>query len=162
MKREFTIRDYQPADMEAVVGLVRALQAFEENIYDRLIPADQIGPFYVERLLADCAKHAGRIRVVETDGRVVAYATIMTAVVVDDERDEITYSHAYLGDLIVSDDLRGIGLGQQLLADAEAIARRAGARWLRITAHAANTRARRIYQEFGFREQFIGFEKTLD
>lgn len=161
MSVELVVRDFRPADMAAVVELVRELQLFEEEIYDRLVPAADIGPWYVERLLQDCEKHKGRIRVAEIEGRIVGYATIMTQVVVDDERDEITYSHAYLGDLSVSWSERSRGIGRCLLQDGEAIARAAGAKWLRITAHAANKRACRIYETFGFHQQFIGFEKKL-
>ena len=159
---DLVIRDYTAADEVAVVELVRELQAFEEAIYDRLVPAADIGVWYIERLQKDCAELNGRIRVAARAGRVVGYATIMTDVVVDDERDEITYSHAYLGDLAVTASERGTGIGQALMADCEAVARAAGAKWLRITAHADNPRARRIYQQFGFREQFVNFEKPLE
>lgn len=161
MTTTVVIRDYQPADLDAVVALVRELQQFEQDIYDRLIPAADIGPWYVERLQKDCAKQKGRILVAISGERVVGYATIMTDVLVDDERDEIVYSHAYLGDLAVTAGMRGCGIGQRLMAECEAIARAAGAKWLRITAHADNTRARRIYERFGFREQFVNFEKPL-
>lgn len=162
MTLAITIRDYRPDDEAAVIGLVRELQAFEEDIYDRLIPAADIGGWYVARLLKDCAEKSGRILVAERAGGIVGYATIMTNIVVDDERDEIVYSVAHLGDLAVTATARGQGIGQRLMADCERIAREAGARWLRITAHAANNRARRIYETFGFCEQFVSFEKVLE
>ncbi len=162
MSRRIEIRAYRPEDDAALVELVRELQAYEAVIYDRLVPASEIGRWYVERLLKDCAEHKGEIRIAECDGRIAGYATILTDVVVADERDEVTYSHAYLGDLCVTAGDRARGIGRLLLADCETIARRAGARWLRITAHAANARARQVYQACGFREQFINFEKNLD
>ena len=161
MSATLEIRDYQPADEAALIELVRELQVFEEGIYDRLVPPAEIGPWYIERLLKDCADMKGRIRVAVRDGQLVGYATVMTDVVVDDERDEVEYSHAHIGDLAVTATERGQGTGHALLADCEAIARAAGALWLRITAHAANSRAREIYGRAGFRELFVNFEKPL-
>lgn len=156
------IRSYRAADLDALIGLVRELQAFEQHIYDRLVPEAEIGAWYVERLLADCVVHKGEIRVATRGQLIVGYATIMTDVVCDEERDEIVYSYAYVGDLSVTATERGQGVGQALLADCEAIARATGAKWLRITAHAANDRARKLYCAFGFREQFVDHEKILD
>jgi ribosomal protein S18 acetylase RimI-like enzyme len=157
----YTIRDYRSADEAAVVALVRELQAFEAHLYDRLVPASDIGPWYVARILRDCAKHKGRIRLAEQDGAIVGYASIMTDVLVDDERDEIAYSHAYLGDLVVAARVRGAGIGLALMADCEAIARAAGAKWLRISALAGNDRAVALYRKFGFVDQHVSFEKVL-
>lgn len=161
MNDTLEIRDYRPEDSEALIALVRELQSFEERIYDRLIPPADIGAWYVERLLRDCIDMKGRIRVATRSNRLVGFATVMTDVVVDDERDEVEYSHAHVGDLIVTEAERGQGTGHALLADCEAIARAAGALWLRITAHAANSRAREVYGQFGFRELFVNFEKPL-
>ena len=155
------IRDYRPADEAALVGLVRDLQRFETPIYDRLVPAEDIGAWHVELLQALCAKSKGRIRIVTRGGAVVGYATILTDVLVDSEPGEVSYSHAYLGELFVAASERGNGVGQLLIADCEAIARAAGAKWLRISALAGNDRARRIYQAYGFREHVVTFEKPL-
>lgn len=157
-----SIRDYVAADEAAVVDLVRELQRFEEHLFDRLVPAADIGPWYVERLLKDCAECKGRIRVATKASVVVGYATILTDVLVDDERDEIVYSHAYLADLCVAAAARGSGTGRALIADCEAIARAAGAKWMRISSRAGNARAREIYLAAGFQEQLVTFEKPLE
>ena len=158
---DITIRDYNQADESALVELVRDLQRFEQPIYDRLVPPDQIGPWHIDLLKALNAQHAGSIRVAIRNGVAVGYATILTDVEVSEEPGEITYCHAYLGELFVAETERGNGVGQQLIADCEEIARRAGARWLRISALAGNARARRIYAAYGFKEHVVTFEKPL-
>ena len=81
---DVTIRDYTQADEDSVLDLVRELQDFEAHMFDRLLPAAEIGPWYIERLRQDCAKSKGRIRVAVQGAAVIGYATILTEVLVDD------------------------------------------------------------------------------
>ena len=155
-----TIRDYASADAPALLDLVRQLQVHEGQVYDRMKPPEEIGPWYIEDLEKGCAKSAGRILVAVSNSVVIAYATILTRVV-DESIDEIPYTFAYVGDLAVTHTRRGEGVGKRLLAECERIARAAGARWLRINALALNTQARATYNSYGFEEQFIGYEKKL-
>lgn len=160
MPSALTIRDYMPADEAGLLELVRQLQVHEGQVYDRMKPPEEIGPWYIAGLERQCAECAGRILVAEIDGAVVAYATILTAVE-NDSIDEVPNTYALVGDLAVTTDRRGQGIGKAMLAECEHIARHAGARWLRINALARNTQARATYSAYGFEEQFIGFEKTL-
>ena len=154
------IRDYRPGDLTGIVGLVRELQAHEARFYDRMLPAADMGVWYVERLLDQCRSHAGRILVAEADDGLLGYATVLTRVD-EDADDEIAHSYALVGDLVVGRAARGHGIGRQLLEACEAEARRRAAGHLRVTALAANRRALDIYHAFGFRELFVDLEKPL-
>ena len=158
------IRDYAPTDQAALIRLVQELQRFEAPFFDRLVPASEIGPWYVERLLAGCAKSKGFIRIATRDHAVAGYSTILTEVAADvtDDPGVVAFSYAYIGELCVAPAERSGGIGQRLIADGEAIARGAGAKWLCIGSLAANERACRIYRAAGFREHRIVFEKALD
>ena len=160
MPRVLTIRDYEPRDEAALLVLVRELQVHEGSVYDRMKPPEEIGPWYIVELQKQCAESAGRILVAESEGKVVAYATIL-ATVEDDSIDEVPFTYAYVGDLAVTKGRRGEGIGKRMLAECERIARSAGARWLRINALAQNAQACDTYRSYGFDEQFIGFEKKL-
>lgn len=61
----------------------------------------------------------------------------------------------------VAADLRGRGLGAALMADAEARARAAGCRLIRLTTNATRTDAHRFYARLGFTPSHIGFKKPL-
>lgn len=154
------IRDYRADDRDAVVALARDLQAHERAVYDRMLPPQAIGPDYVEALLADCRKYGGRIIVAESAGALVGYAVVQTTVG-DESIDEVTYTYAYVADLVVTERLRGAGLGRRLLTACEDIAVKAGARWLRISALAANQQARFLYHRFGFADHLITLEKPI-
>jgi ribosomal protein S18 acetylase RimI-like enzyme len=160
MPGPLTIRTYDPRDESAILELVRELQAHEGSVYDRMKPPDEIGAWYIAELEKQCAESNGRILVGEIDGRVVAYATIL-ARIEDDSIDEVPFTYAYVGDLAVTRDRRGRGIGKAMLAECERVARASGVKYLRITALARNAQARATYRSFGFGEQFVDFEKEL-
>ncbi|GGF65110.1 N-acetyltransferase [Paracoccus acridae] len=61
----------------------------------------------------------------------------------------------------VASDLRGQGIGAQLMADAEARARAAGCTQMQLTTNRARTDAHRFYDRLGFTPSHIGYKKTL-
>lgn len=154
------IRDYRPADEAQVIVIARQLQRHETAFYDRLIPPDDIGAGYVARLVSDVAKFKGRFLVAEIDGDVAGYCTLL---VLDsaDERDEVFYTYAHVGDLAVHEVFRSQGIGAALLAACEEIARGLGLKWLRLGVHAANAGALRFYERQGLRTGFMTMEKSL-
>ncbi len=154
------IRDYAEADEAALIGLVRQLQAHEMQYYDRMLPPEDIAGWYVDTLKDDCRQHAGHIRMACIDGRVVGYCAILTRVDSDDV-DEKPYRYAYVSELAVSEHVRGQGVGKALLADAERLARAAGAQWLRVSVLTRNTLAHEVYRSYGFADRLVNMEKPL-
>lgn len=61
----------------------------------------------------------------------------------------------------VAADLRGQGLGQALLADAEARAGAAGCSLLQFTTNKARKDAHRFYERLGFTPSHIGYKKFI-
>jgi GNAT superfamily N-acetyltransferase len=59
-------------------------------------------------------------------------------------------------------DLRGRGIGADLMADAEARARTAGCRLLQLTTNKARARAHAFYDRLGFTPSHIGYKRELD
>jgi GNAT superfamily N-acetyltransferase len=154
------IRHYRDDDRDQVITLARELQTHERAIYDRMLPPLAIGQGYVEALLADCRKYGGGIIVAEIEGALVGYA-VVESTVHDESIDEERYTYAYVADLVVTESRRGAGVGRRLLTACEDIAKKAGARWLRISALAANEQARALYQRFGFADHLTILEKPI-
>jgi ribosomal protein S18 acetylase RimI-like enzyme len=159
--RLFTIREYKDSDEAQVVALVCELQIHESAIYDRMKPVDAIGPWYVDKMKADAAKHTGKILVADGGKELLGYATLLTEVTSADEPDEILYTYAYVTDLAVKMSQRGQGVGRALIEECEKIARAAGQRWLRLGVIAANQTARDFYNRIGLEEKFLTLEKKL-
>ncbi len=137
------IRAYRVEDEAQVIVIARHLQAHESAYFDRLIPPADIGADYVARLEADVAEHHGRFIVAETGGVVAGYCTLLMLDSAD-ERDEVFYTFAHVGDLAVHENYRNRGVGQALLDECEAVARNLGKKWLRLGVLAENTGARAL------------------
>ncbi len=61
----------------------------------------------------------------------------------------------------VASDLRGGGIGEAMLADAEARALAAGCGLMQLTMNATRADARRFYERIGFEPSHVGFKKAL-
>jgi GNAT superfamily N-acetyltransferase len=156
-----TIRPYREDDFPALLGLVRELQAHEAAIYDRMKAPEDIGQWYFEHFAERCVEENGLILVADEDGRILGYATILTAVEERGTGDEVAYTFAEIADLVVTREARGRGIGRLLLGECERRARAAGRDLLRIGVLAVNARAHRFYEDFGFRDHHITMSKKL-
>lgn len=156
------IRKYQPEDREAVIELVRELQIAEGKVYDRMKPPEAIGDWYLDGLLDNCEKQKGQIFLADQAGMPVGYAAVMAEVPSEDvSPDEISYLYAFIMDLVVSEPLRGQGVGKLLLEKCEAYARSHDAKWLRIGVLVNNETAVRAYKGAGFSPLTMELEKPL-
>lgn len=160
MTTALEIREYNDRDEAHLVRLVRELQAHEIAYYDRMIPPEEIAGWYIDDMRKDCREYAGLIRIAWLADLPVGYCAIMTRVL-NEEVDELPFHYAYVNDLAVAKSARGQGIGKALLEDAEALARAAKAKWLRISVLAKNTVAREVYDRYGFEEHLITMEKPL-
>ena len=106
------IKPYIAANSEALLGLVRELQGFEAKLYELMKPASEIGTWYLDLLDDNCRKDEGTILIAWEAGRAVGYATIFTNVVEDGKGDELPYSYAHVGDLVVTTTARGQGVAR--------------------------------------------------
>jgi GNAT superfamily N-acetyltransferase len=155
------IRPYEPNDESAVVELVRELHRHEGQLYDRMLPPDEVGTWYVARILREARAAGGDLLVAMLGEHIAGYATLLANVSSESERDETIFSYAYVGDLVVTVKNRGRGIGRALLAECERRARLAGRKWLRITVLADNHGAHDMYEKFGFTDLFRYMEKPL-
>ncbi|WP_119391092.1 GNAT family N-acetyltransferase [Taklimakanibacter lacteus] len=155
------IREYRETDAEAMLALIRQLQAHEVALYDRMKPAADMGSWYIDLLKKQCAEDDGVILIAAEDGNALGYATILTNVIEDGAGDEVAYAYAYVGDLVVAEAARRRGIGRRLLDECERRARAAGRDELRITVLALNNGAREAYRGFGFSDLLVDMRKVF-
>lgn len=155
------IRGYRAGDSEKFLMLVRELQIYELEMYDRMMSVADIGDWYIAALEKRCGEEDGAILVAEGDGELVGYATIFTRVEQKDEIDEIAFIYGYVSHIAVRAAARGTGIGKLLLQECEKRARTAGCKWLRLGVLANNATARRIYEHSGFHDHHVTMEKPL-
>ena len=155
------ILDYTDDDDERLIALLRELQSHESQYYDRMIKPSDLSGWYIDEIKKDCHDHAGRIRVARLDGLVVGYCVVLTRVR-NEGPDELPFDYSYVSELVVSEAMRGKGIGKALLGDAETIARASGAKWLRVHVLAKNTMAYEVYASYGFKDHLVEMEKLLE
>lgn len=145
-------REARRADVPAIVALLA----------DDTLGATREGPGEVDGYLAAFdrmqAEGANHLIVGEADGRVVAtyQITYISGLSLKATR------RAQVESVRVAAELRGAGLGQRLMADAEARAQAAGCGLIQLTSNRERAGAHRFYDRLGYAASHLGFKKTLD
>jgi GNAT superfamily N-acetyltransferase len=132
------IRPAAPADVEAIVGLIHELAAFEKLSHLVVVTADLLRP----QLFG--AKPAAEALVAELDGSVVAFALFFT-----NFSTFIGRPGLYLEDLYVQPAHRGSGLGKALLQHLGALAVERGCGRFEWSVLDWNEHAIRFYEKMG-------------
>ena len=157
-----TIRPYAGGtDATALRRLEVQLQEFERTVEPTLPTGEQMADPYIAHLFECCAKWHGRMFVAEDDGAVVGFVCVYGRVP-QEELDENPEPYGFVSDLVVMPTHRNAGIGQQLLAAAEAYARECGVAELKIGVLQRNGGALRLYERLGFRQVRIELTKRLD
>jgi ribosomal protein S18 acetylase RimI-like enzyme len=154
------IREYRSEDGPQVEECFIELQEFERRIEPRRIEGRLVAQKYLQHMFDRCAQTQGQVFVLEVEQKVVGFVSIWAKVKVNglvNEEAEV----AYVSDLFVAAAYRGQGLGRALLQRAEDYALAQGATMLSLGVLAENTGARRLYQDFGFREDHVALIKPL-
>lgn len=154
------IREFRDEDGDGVEECFVELQEFERRIEPRRIEGRVVAKKYLRHMFGRCAETGGRVFVLEDGGRVVGFVSVWAKMRVNglvNAESEV----AYVSDLVVAEAQRGRGWGLALLRRAEEYAREAGATVLTIGVLAENTHARRLYNDFGFRENQVEMFKPL-
>ncbi|MCG8589869.1 MAG: GNAT family N-acetyltransferase [Proteobacteria bacterium] len=155
------IREYDPSrDGPAVRACFIELQDFERSLDLRMPPGSDVADAYLERMFQRCDEFDGVVLVAVLEDAVVGFVTIWTRHH-SDEPDDDPSEHGFISDLVISSRQRGRGIGRSLLRAAEARAREAGVRSIRLSTQAGNAKARALYTAEGFAEAEIYFEKPL-
>jgi GNAT superfamily N-acetyltransferase len=151
----------EPADREAVIGLMQALNRFEDAISgDRV--TDRRGA--VACLNDDTEKlreHGGLQLVAEVAGVVSGYLCCAITLGPPYLKDSLR-RYVYVHTLVVADGARGLGIGAALIGQAEAFARAQGVRSLAVGHLAGNAGAGRLYERLGLKPHAIERVKWLD
>jgi ribosomal protein S18 acetylase RimI-like enzyme len=154
------IREYVPEDASGVERCFVELQEFERGIEPLRAKGEDLREKYLEFMFKRAEERGGRVFVAEADGRIVGFVSLW----LHNPEDELVNApgeYAYISDLMVTAEYRGLGLGLGLLRAAEDFARAGGASRLKLGVLARNIVARRLYENFGFEESAVLMSKEL-
>jgi ribosomal protein S18 acetylase RimI-like enzyme len=149
------IRPPDPDEVEAVAEMWVALAADQRAHRSHLLAAENRE--VVRRSLARQVIADG-VRVAERDGSLVGFVTF--APETGDYQTDV--DRGVVHNLYVCPDVRGDGVGTDLLAVAERALAERGAEVVALEAMAANDRARRFYERHGYAPTRVEFEKRVE
>jgi len=144
------LRRAGPQDRPALIHLMGALNEFEAAIEVNRADASA-AESHLDWVQDEIGRLGGVTLVAELQGAVMGFLCYTM------EDDPGTFvrpeyrRHALIWDISVAGEARGQGIGQALLQAAETEAKAAGAVDIRLYVLEVNTRARRIYEEAGYR-----------
>jgi ribosomal protein S18 acetylase RimI-like enzyme len=155
------IREYDPtADYPALRSCFLELHAWEQSFEPGLpAPEEAAGPYLAE-VFRNCAESSGRIFLAETDGVVVGFVCVLAKVL--PSADDGLEPYAYISDLVVRAAHRGRGIGRELMAQAESLAREFGAKQLKVGVLVRNQATHAFYRAGGFRDYTVQLVKPVD
>jgi GNAT superfamily N-acetyltransferase len=154
------IRPRTATDHDALVEQFHGLNLHEEP-FARNRRTDRLGG--LDSLAAaqkDVDETGGVALVAELDGRVVGHLFLLIAEDAIYVREELR-TYAYVSDLFVREEVRGLGVGKALMAEAERFARERGLRRLMIGVLSGNARAEQLYTRLGFAPHAIELTKPI-
>ncbi len=133
-----TLRPARPADVPAIVGLIRELAAFEELLHLVVVTPETLAPHLFG------PRPAAEAVVAEVEGQVVAFALFFT-----NFSTFLGQPGLYLEDLYVQPAHRGAGLGKALLRHLGALAVARGCGRFEWSVLDWNENAIRFYEKMG-------------
>ena len=119
------------------------IRPMEEEDLPRVLTIERAAftvPWTAATFYSLLARPDAHLRVAVADGEVVGYAAVW-----------IVLDQAELGDIAVTDEWRGRGIGTRLLAAVFDLVRERGVRELYLEVRVSNESARRLYERHGFR-----------
>jgi ribosomal protein S18 acetylase RimI-like enzyme len=154
------IRTYDPAaDYPSLRACFIELQTWERQFEPSMPrPEDAVDP-YLADMLERCAASSGQVFVADQDGVIAGFVCLMARV--EPDLDDSLEPYSYISDLVVRTAYRGRGIGRRLMTAAEAAARVAKTKRLKVGVLVANKHAFDFYRAAGFREFAIQLVKDL-
>ncbi|MCG6121425.1 MAG: GNAT family N-acetyltransferase [Microvirga sp.] len=156
----FVIRDASPADDDAIVALIDALNQYEANLVDDRRTDPAAARECLERDRERIGRSGGGLVVACEEERVIGFLALVFA------RDEPYVlpqwrDYAMIAELVVDAYSRGLGVGRSLIAEAERRARERGVARIAVAALSANAGALAAYRAAGYGDYMITLERRL-
>ena len=153
MKPPLSFRAATADDLQAIVALL----ADDELGREREDPADALHPGYLAALAAIASNPDDMQVVAEREGRVVGCLQLTFL-------PGLSHRGAWRGQIEgvrVASDLRGGGIGREMMLWAIARCRERGCRVVQLTSNAVRSDAQRFYRSLGFGASHVGMKLDL-
>lgn len=154
------IRPYTPDDDTALRALVLQLHESLRPLDADLAPGENIIDKHYTDIVQFARDSDGIILLAEENGRAVGYVCLYGRIT-PNEQDELPAPYSFMAELFVLPDYQRRGIGRELVARAEAHARKLGACKVELKVLAPNTPAQEFYATLGYAPRIIVMQKKL-
>ncbi len=149
------IRKLEKADIDAIISLIPRFSDFELPEWRK--PEDITNK--TNKQMQEVVNNSSaeeELFIAEENEKVIGFILLQT------RKDFFTgESQGYISDIAVKKEYEGKGVGRLLLGKAEGWARGKGYQLIFLHTLIGNERAKRIYEEFGFKKDNIQYAKKL-
>ena len=150
------IRRATPADREAILELVPRLVAFGPPPWREPSAMSATDRKAIGTALLSSGEDPTVLVAVSNTELVVGFIHLHSLTDYYTER-----KHGHVADIVVAESQEGRGIGKRLLAAAEHWARAQQFEWLTISVFHQNTKAERMYEQLGFKQDIVRLLKPL-
>lgn len=160
---ECSIRPYSRLDQNSIIKCIIELQNFERTLQPRwwFEGSSLLARRYLRYLLLKCRNNRGEILIADFEGNTAGFICVW----MEREAEEILTNlneYAYVSDLIILPEYRGLGIGGDLLREAERYAKKQQAKFIKLEVLPENELASDIYYKEGFKAKEIVLFKELE
>ena len=160
MTTPFTIRPARDDDRDALVEQFQGLNQHEDLIVHNRRTDRAAGEESLVAAEVKVVEKNGVRLVAERDGKVVGHLFLTFEQAPIFVRREVR-DYAYIAELFVREEARGLGIGRGLMQEAERIALARGVGHLMLGVLTGNESAERAYARFGFRSYATDLIKPI-
>jgi len=157
-QNSITIRDRRAEDLPVIVDLALESISWHAQTFDDIRPApapDALAHEFSQ--LSDSPELY--FRVAELDGTVIAFLTATIHPPRDGGIEALDGPSIYIADIIVTSSARRLGVGAALLTDLDRWAATHNCDTIRLSMHAGNRPAQRLYEALGYRPTWVTYRK---
>ena len=159
-RNSITIRDRRDDDLPVVVDLALESISWHAETFDDIRPAPERQALAHEfSQLTDSPELY--FRVAELDGTVIAFLTASIHPPRDGGIEALDGPSIYIADIIVTSSARRLGVAAALLKDLDRWAAPHGCTTIRLSMHAGNGPAQRLYETLGYRPTWVTYRRDL-
>lgn len=152
---DVNIRDAHSDDREFVLKLVPELIAFGPPPWRDARQMTSVDERVISEALAGRSPGARVLIAEDASGQRLGFIHLC------EEDDYYGGACGHIGDVVVAPEAQGLGVGKALLAAGERWARARGYRLMTLNVFLDNEKARKLYEEIGFRAETLRHVKDL-
>lgn len=152
----FQVREFRPSDREFIASLVTRFSEFDLPQWRSTDEIDRANQAALQKAMGQPEPDSVIYVAEDETGTPAGFIHLQTQT--DYFNGE---KHGYISDLAVDPSFEGKGIGRLLLDAAESWSRSMGYRLLTLYVFAGNTRARQIYEKYGFQPEVVKYGKEI-